>query len=213
MNPDGGGIRGYSTLLILEQLMREVSHWEKKLEEEEGHIPGAPERNFDVDELLPCHYFDFMYGTSTGGLIATMLGRLRMSVPQCLEIYREVGNELFGKRRSRVPLTTKYHHKPLENAVKKIVRTYCKVHKDGCLGDDLHPWHLEDDIFANEDEETGVDRICQTYEAPLSWVHSPWKADPLRRTESASPRRTTSALTRPTSYAPTRIATSSRPTG
>lgn len=28
-----------------------------------------------------------MYGTSTGGLIATMLGRLRMSADQCLEAY------------------------------------------------------------------------------------------------------------------------------
>lgn len=163
-DPDGGGIRGYSTLLIIERLMREISQWERKLEEEEGRVPGAPERNFDEQELLPCHYFDFMYGTSTGGLIATMLGRLRMSVPQCLEIYRDVGNDLFGKRRSRIPLSTKYHHKPLEEAVKKIVRTYCKVHGNGCGGEDLHPWHLEDAGVINHDEVTGVDRICQTYD-------------------------------------------------
>jgi hypothetical protein len=38
----------------------------------------------EEEELLPCHYFDFMYGTSTGGLIATtMLGRLRMTTTEC----------------------------------------------------------------------------------------------------------------------------------
>jgi patatin-like phospholipase/acyl hydrolase len=32
----------------------------------------------DDEVPLPCQYFDLMGGTSTGGLIAIMLGRLRM---------------------------------------------------------------------------------------------------------------------------------------
>ncbi|KAF2759917.1 FabD/lysophospholipase-like protein [Pseudovirgaria hyperparasitica] len=163
---DGGGIRGYSTLLILLQLMREISTWERKLEREEGPIPGATSRSYAVNELLPCHYFDYMYGTSTGGLIATMLGRLRMSVPQCLKIYREVGNDLFGHRRTRVPLATKYFHRPLETAVQRIVKTYCKTHPRGqCDGQDWHPWNLEtkgrnpDDPWVPDISE---ERICQS---------------------------------------------------
>jgi patatin-like phospholipase/acyl hydrolase len=31
---------------------------------------------------LPCDYFDLIGGTSTGGLIAIMLGRLRMVCPK-----------------------------------------------------------------------------------------------------------------------------------
>ncbi|KAK3080226.1 hypothetical protein LTS18_002804, partial [Coniosporium uncinatum] len=112
---DGGGIRGYSSLIILGQLMKEIADWENKLEEEEQPDP-TQRRKFDADSLLPCHYFDFMYGTSTGGLIATMLGRLRMSVPHCQAVYREVGNELFGHKRSSIPLATKYNHLPLEAA-------------------------------------------------------------------------------------------------
>ena len=58
---DGGGVRGLSSLLILEKLMREIQRL-----------------NGDSEPPLPCKYFDMICGTSTGGLIAIMLGRLRM---------------------------------------------------------------------------------------------------------------------------------------
>lgn len=58
---DGGGVRGLSSLMILQKLMYEVQRVENL-----DHPP------------LPCQYFDLMGGTSTGGLIAIMLGRLRM---------------------------------------------------------------------------------------------------------------------------------------
>jgi hypothetical protein len=139
---DGGGIRGYSSLLILERLMYEVARWETLFEEE---LPLDQRRSdpFDAKSLLPCHYFDYMYGTSTGGLIATMLGRLRMNIPDCLHYYRKFGNDLFGSKRSPIPLATKYRHKPLEEAVKEIVRKHCPIHTTGCTGADWHPWHLD----------------------------------------------------------------------
>ncbi|RYO22982.1 hypothetical protein AA0113_g12747 [Alternaria arborescens] len=65
---DGGGVRGLSALMILEQLMEAVD-------------PDAPPK--------PCDYFDIISGTSTGGLIAVMLGRLRMS----LRVRDEQGDE------------------------------------------------------------------------------------------------------------------------
>ncbi|KAF2455264.1 acyl transferase/acyl hydrolase/lysophospholipase [Lineolata rhizophorae] len=169
---DGGGIRGYSSLLILKQLMRDIAKWENTLERE-GRAEGdnTPVKIFSEEQLLPCHYFDYMYGTSTGGLIATMLGRLRMTVPQCLEIYRQVGNDLFGHRRSIVPLTTKYHHKPLEIAVQRIVREHCKRHGPECTGEDWYPWPSEEGSSASplkeenaEDQESSAEteRICQS---------------------------------------------------
>jgi hypothetical protein len=141
---DGGGIRGYSSLLIIQRLMHEIAKAERQIQKEEGPVEGGEQREFNEDELLPCHYFDYMYGTSTGGLISVMLARLRMSVPQCLELYRRVGHELFGHRRSVLPLATKYHHKPLETAVQDIVKQYCKEHEN-CTGDDWHPWVLEEE--------------------------------------------------------------------
>lgn len=58
---DGGGVRGLSSLLILQEIMEDI------------------ERRTDANETpLPCKYFDLIGGTSTGGLIAIMLGRLGM---------------------------------------------------------------------------------------------------------------------------------------
>jgi patatin-like phospholipase/acyl hydrolase len=66
---DGGGVRGLSSLLILQNLMQEVQR-----------LKG------DKEPPLPCEYFDLICGTSTGGLITIMLGRLRM-VPGNLNIF------------------------------------------------------------------------------------------------------------------------------
>jgi patatin-like phospholipase/acyl hydrolase len=60
---DGGGVRGLSSLLILREIMEEI---QRQSDREANDVP------------LPCQYFDLIGGTSTGGLIAIMLGRLRM---------------------------------------------------------------------------------------------------------------------------------------
>jgi hypothetical protein len=116
------------------------------------------------EELLPCHYFDFMYGTSTGGLIATILGRLRMTVDEALELYRKVGDDLFGSRRSSVPLMTKYHHEPLEKAVREVVSKRCHSHAN-CDGNDLHPWdsdRLETIVQQPVPFKIDDPRVCQS---------------------------------------------------
>lgn len=159
---DGGGIRGYSSLLILRSLMHQIYIWEQKLQEEDGKIEG--EELGDEDDLLPCHYFDFMYGTSTGGLIAIMLGRLRMRIEECLDAYRMVGDRLFGQRRSAIPLTTKYKHEPLEEAVQQVVGKHCHRH-DACDGKlDLHPWTVDGlpEQSTHPPWDPDAPRVCQS---------------------------------------------------
>jgi patatin-like phospholipase/acyl hydrolase len=68
---DGGGVRGLSSLLIVEKLMREV----------QMILIDSGKMNTDDKPPLPCDVFDLICGTSTGGLIAIMLGRLRMVFP------------------------------------------------------------------------------------------------------------------------------------
>jgi len=65
---DGGGVRGLSSLLIIKGLMHEVQRI----------LVGRGKAKTGDRLPLPCVYFDLICGTSTGGLIAIMLGRLRM---------------------------------------------------------------------------------------------------------------------------------------
>lgn len=57
---DGGGIRGLSSLLILKELFKEVARLDQ-------HAEAQHDENDDGMVARPCHYFDHMVGTSTGG--------------------------------------------------------------------------------------------------------------------------------------------------
>jgi patatin-like phospholipase/acyl hydrolase len=78
---DGGGVKGYTSLLILKRIFRTL--------QTEANLAQEPK---------PCDVFDLIVGTSTGGLIAVMLGRLHMSIDECIDHYEKVGIEVFGKK-------------------------------------------------------------------------------------------------------------------
>ena len=152
---DGGGIRGYSALLIVQHLMRKIQEIEESQPEGNNEWEGpASSSYYPVDPLqvvstdsnsnsnrsedcskatesshfLPCHYFDYMAGTSTGGLISIMLGRLRMNVDDCIEEYRTLGKEVFGHSRlfhlRSFPCfwpREKYNHKTLEGVIQGLI--------------------------------------------------------------------------------------------
>ncbi|KAJ7187296.1 FabD lysophospholipase-like protein [Mycena filopes] len=103
---DGGGIRGLSTLYMLQTLMYRIQR-EQGLEE----MP------------LPCDYFDLIGGTSTGGLITILVGRLRMSVDDAIACYVEFSKKVFGKTKSTLALGEgKYSATIFEEVVKTLVR-------------------------------------------------------------------------------------------
>jgi len=79
---DGGGVKGLFSIIVLEHLMEGVRQID---------APHA------TDPLKPCDYFDLIGGTSTGGLLAVMLGRLRMDVRDCEQAYRELSSKIFKK--------------------------------------------------------------------------------------------------------------------
>lgn len=79
---------------------------------------------------LPCHYFDYMAGTSTGGLISIMLGRLRMNIDDCITDYEMLGAKVFAHCRwchlRALPLwwpREKYNHEILQEVVEEVVDT------------------------------------------------------------------------------------------
>ncbi|KAK3349387.1 patatin-like phospholipase-domain-containing protein [Lasiosphaeria hispida] len=102
---DGGGIRGYSSLIILRALMKQIAEIEQNLEPvaiSSAHTdridPGSiPENVLRKGQYLPCHYFDYIAGTSVGGLIAIMLGMQGKSVTDCITA--------FQRENKAIPLT------------------------------------------------------------------------------------------------------------
>ncbi|KAF3907047.1 hypothetical protein AA313_de0206561 [Arthrobotrys entomopaga] len=110
---DGGGIRGYSTLLLLEALMHDI------FVEIHGRTPRRGE-----EVTKPCEVFDLIGGTGTGGLIAIMLGRLRMSVKTCMDVYTRMTRYVFetDKRFVGIPYgETLYKASKLERAIRTVV--------------------------------------------------------------------------------------------
>ncbi|KAJ7770426.1 FabD/lysophospholipase-like protein, partial [Mycena metata] len=90
-------------LIILRDLM-----WKLKGVE---NLPEVPR---------PCDYFDLIGGTSTGGLIALMLGRLQMSVEDAVKAYGELSKEVFSDVKSKGH-DGRFKASKLEKAIKRIV--------------------------------------------------------------------------------------------
>ncbi|KAF8815230.1 FabD/lysophospholipase-like protein [Phlegmacium glaucopus] len=76
---DGGGFRGLSCLLILSHFMDQI-----RISIEEDTTPK------------PCELFDLICGTSTGGLIAILLGRFGLSCHEAIKVYEEIGETMFN---------------------------------------------------------------------------------------------------------------------
>ncbi|KDQ50311.1 hypothetical protein JAAARDRAFT_200086 [Jaapia argillacea MUCL 33604] len=103
---DGGGIRGLSELVILGEIMAGIQ--ENDYLAEPGKVP------------YPCQYFDLIGGTSTGGLIALLLGRLRLSVEDATRLYAEMVRQVFSEQKFRCQ-EGKFKATKLEEALKHIV--------------------------------------------------------------------------------------------
>ncbi|KAI0406026.1 acyl transferase/acyl hydrolase/lysophospholipase [Xylaria palmicola] len=152
---DGGGVRGYWSLLVLQHLMREIRRFEIAEDPRTqssfhpcqrpdfvSHLVGANnvDNPTEYTPYLPCHYFDYIGGTSTGALIAILLSRFRMTVEDCLREYETMAGTIFGYPRvfhqmnALVPLK-KYPTKHLEKAIKEVIDRRVQVR----LEDDREP--------------------------------------------------------------------------
>jgi patatin-like phospholipase/acyl hydrolase len=116
---DGGGVRGLSSLFILKQLMESID-------------PLNPPK--------PCDYFDMIGGTSTGGIIAIMLGRLRMAIDECIDEYRSLSDRVFTHCKHRMTwrgnLQGRFDHDALVQATKDLLRRK-NMDEDALLKDPL----------------------------------------------------------------------------
>ncbi|KAH8913678.1 FabD/lysophospholipase-like protein [Atractiella rhizophila] len=77
-----------------------------------------------LPNLRPCQFFDLICGTSTGGWIALMLGRLGMTVRECMHAVNEIVNEVFSKKTVCTEGLSAYSDRALERVFGRIVRDY-----------------------------------------------------------------------------------------
>ena len=91
---DGGGIRGISSLLILEELLRAIAR-------NNGCQDSKPR---------PCDVFDVISGIGPGGWLALLLGRFQMDIPSALaEWYNLIDCIAPRTKREKLRIRLKQH--------------------------------------------------------------------------------------------------------
>jgi patatin-like phospholipase/acyl hydrolase len=99
---DGGGIRGIISIEIL-----------ARIEEELRKSSGNP-------KLVLSDYFDYVAGTSTGAIIATLVA-LGFDTDKMREFYLKSGAEMFEKARLWERFKTKFHNDNLSRMLQDII--------------------------------------------------------------------------------------------
>ncbi|KAL2887643.1 Patatin/Phospholipase A2-like protein [Ceratocystis lukuohia] len=156
---DGCVICGIPTLLILEKVMEGIKD-AKGLSE----VPK------------PCEIFDLIGGINTGGIIALMLGPLRMTVDQSIRAFRELVEVAFTpKRRSILPASpsSAFSAKKLEDAIKKVIREYCTM--PSCM-EHRQAGNSTTDFCQHENQELHDDSCTKT--VVLAMAKSSFKTKP-----------------------------------
>ena len=119
-------MRGFSSLIILQELMRQINQSiEDKVSARDIHV-----------EIKPHDVFDLVAGTGTGGLIAIMLGKIGMSVDECIAQYYKMSKSIFGKNHFRGRLT--YGLAPTRSSGKRLQKYVKELLQDKNLQED-HP--------------------------------------------------------------------------
>ncbi|CAE6449707.1 unnamed protein product [Rhizoctonia solani] len=148
---NGGGVRGLSALLILEEVMKRIQHLE----------------NLELTPS-PHQYFDLIAGTGTGAVQACMLGRLRMPVHSAIESYTNLAKDAFSKRKwfgSGRFKTTK-----LKNSLVKIIRNATGNPEEPLIEDQKTRAHCKTVVFAmsRHDMRAGIPTAFRSYPAVAS---------------------------------------------
>jgi hypothetical protein len=115
-------------LILLQELMHKAYTEAEGKPPKQGQLPK------------PCDYFDLIGGTGTGGLIAIMLGRLRLDIDTCKEVYVRMTRKVFetDKTIAGIPYrSTLFKASKLEEAIKECVREHTIFEDEGNDGTGL----------------------------------------------------------------------------
>jgi hypothetical protein len=145
-------------LIILQELMH------RTFVEIEGR---APKRH---EIPRPCEHFDLIAGTGTGGLIAIMLGRLRLDVETCKDVYVRMTRRVFetDKTIAGIPYrSTLFKASKLEEAIMECVREHTIYDDEGNDSDNL-PMTPGSAMSRPERSASSASRYSQIGQPPLS---------------------------------------------
>ncbi|KAF7897617.1 hypothetical protein EAF00_005845 [Botryotinia globosa] len=151
---DGGGVRGLSSLLIIQHLMVLCNSFEQSQDQlvkssfqplpfQQGQGSIINSKNSRSAQFLPVHYFDWIAGTSTGGVSAIMLSPLRMNSDDCIQECENLGENIFGQSqklsmRGPIPWNReKYDHRKLEESIRYVVKR--RDWKEDQIADSMYP--------------------------------------------------------------------------
>lgn len=105
---EGGGFRALGCLLVLEQIMDEIASRSRQ-------------------SLLPCQVFDLICGSSAGGLVAILLGRLGLDCTTAIKVYRDLARTLFGNSEQafwdKIVQSSELDSKDFDSRVEQLLAT------------------------------------------------------------------------------------------
>ncbi|QSZ36881.1 hypothetical protein DSL72_006764 [Monilinia vaccinii-corymbosi] len=197
---DGGGVRGYSMLIIIQELMHRTY----------VEIEGKAPRRDQIPK--PADHFDLICGTGTGGLIAIMLGRLRLDLETCKEVYVRMTRKVFetDKTIAGIPYrSTLFKASKLEEAIKECVREHTLYEKEGNDGDNSlgvagYPGSLMSPLSSAASREprrhaSNASVVSFSNRSPASYQNRPYFSsrfgNPNARLYDNRPERTKTAVT------------------
>ncbi|KEP45946.1 putative calcium-independent phospholipase A2-gamma, partial [Rhizoctonia solani 123E] len=103
---DGGGVRGLSSLLLLQEVMNRL-----QVLEGQGEL------------VKPVDWFDVIAGTGTGGVIACMLGKLGMSINEAVESYTKLTEAVFSnKKKGGITGAAAYKSTTLKESLRAVIQ-------------------------------------------------------------------------------------------
>ncbi|KAI1075822.1 FabD/lysophospholipase-like protein [Whalleya microplaca] len=104
---DGGGIRGICELRVLDEIMKRI--------QKEQNLTELPR---------PCDYFHLMAGTSTGGLVAILLSRFKMTTRDAIAAYYDFSRKIFSKKNKKLVTIHEYGVAVFEEIIQGMVAAH-----------------------------------------------------------------------------------------
>ncbi|KAI1412586.1 FabD/lysophospholipase-like protein [Hypoxylon sp. FL1857] len=167
---DGGGIRGICELRVLDEIMRRV--------QKAQNLSSLPR---------PCEYFHLMAGTSTGGLVAILLSRFKMTTKDAIEAYYDFSGKIFSKKNKKYRKSFFIGHEFGEAVLEKIIKDMVASHHIGHLMLDPEPLtQSKAFVCSQQAHQQGIPVRLRTYEPPRMTRNSSLSIPSPRGSSSSS---------------------------